>query len=402
MIHLLISLRYLAVALQWLALLWVSQRLGMQLPWSPLILSSALLLAFNVFSHCWFRRRREVASNQALWLQLSVDVLALTVLFYFTGGPTNPFVSLYLVPIAMAATALELLPVAGLTLMTALSYTWLMKHNVAMPHVHGGDFQLHVSGMWINFLLSSAIMVAVLGRFMGMLKDQRRRLAEVRERTLRDESLLALGTLAAGTAHELNTPLTTIGLMLDEWQNAATTPDAEAIACLRVQVLRCQEHVRALAALARHGAVGGASMRGADDFVFECIDRLLLLRPGADVEISGSAGTAKLMVEPALPQALINLMNNAVDASLALVNAATIEIKLEAQSGRLIIRILDRGVGPGAGLGVVAATRDSPGLGIGLMISNASIERSAGCVRHYARAGGGCVAEVDLPLEDSR
>ena len=396
MIQLLISLRYLAVALQWVALLWISQRLGMQLPWSALIVTSVLLLAFNVLSHWWFRRRRQVASNLALWLQLSVDVVALTVLFYFTGGPTNPFVSLYLLPIAMAATALELLPVAGLTLLTALSYTWLMSHNVALPHVHGGDFQLHVSGMWINFLLSSAIMVAVLGRFMSMLKEQRRRLAEVRERTLRDESLLALGTLAAGTAHELNTPLTTIGLLLDEWQQAALPPDAEAIANLRVQVLRCQTHVRALAALARHGAVGGASVRGADDFVFECIDRLHLLRPGADVEISGSAGTAKLIVEPALPQALINLMNNAVDASLAMVGAATIEIELQAKSGRLMIRILDRGVGPGAGLGAVAATRDRPGLGIGLMISNASIERSAGCVRHYARVGGGCVTEVEL------
>ena len=36
---------------------------------------------------------------------------ALTALLYLAGGPANPFVSLYLVPVAIAAVGLDLVPV---------------------------------------------------------------------------------------------------------------------------------------------------------------------------------------------------------------------------------------------------------------------------------------------------
>ncbi|MBW4820769.1 hypothetical protein KJE23_09695, partial [Streptococcus salivarius] len=85
---------------------------------------------------------------------------------YFSGGPANPFVSLYLVPVALAAIGLDIAPMLGLTVLTAALYTWLMGHHLELPHLHGSDFQLHVTGMWVNFLLSAGIMAVVLSRFM--------------------------------------------------------------------------------------------------------------------------------------------------------------------------------------------------------------------------------------------
>lgn len=399
MVQLLIHLRYLAVALQLLTIWWVRERLQLAIPVLPLVAISATLLLFNLVIHFVHWRWHALRGHAALFGQLAADLFALTALFYFSGGSGNPFVSLFLVPIAIAATALEFLPVLALTVLGAVLYTWLLYHHLPLPHALGGDFALHVSGMWINFLLSAVIMVAVLGRFMVLLKAERRRVSEIRERTLRDESLLALGALAAGTAHELNTPLTTLGLLIDDWEASGQQPEADDFSSLREQLRRCREHVRALADLARRGAIDQTVVMAADSFVESCLDRLALLRPSIDVSLSGAVSAARLRVDPTLPQALINLLNNAADAALRSNQHAEIQVEMEVRGERLWLSIMDRGPGPDQPTAVAASER--AGLGIGLLISNASIERNGGELRHYARPGGGSVVLVDLPLEEN-
>lgn len=397
MLHLLIYLRYMAVAGQMLTVAYVVERLNLPIPARPLLAISAGLLAFNVVSHVWWLRHRN-AGARALILQLLVDLLALTALLYFSGGPANPFVSLYLVPVAVAAIGLEIAPMLGLTVLTAALYTWLLQHHVPLPHVHGGDFELHVTGMWVNFLLSAVIMGVVLSRFMSIVRDQRRRLSEARERAIRDESLSALGSLAAGTAHELNTPLATMSLLVDDWIASDAPPAREDVELLRGQLAHCRDHVRALAEMARRGAAGEATVEDADRFVHACVDRWRLLRPNATAVFRGGAADREVRIDAALPQALINLINNAADANAVRGRDEPVEVATQVREGWLVVTILDRGAGPA---GIAARPRhdsEGPGLGIGLMISKASIERSRGRVRQFEREGGGCVTEVDLPL----
>lgn len=396
MLQLLIYLRYMSVAGQMLTVVFVAQRLNLPIPARALLSISCALLLFNVLSHWWWLAHRD-AGPRALALQLLVDLLALTALLYFSGGPANPFVSLYLVPVALAAIGLDIAPMLGLTVLTAALYTWLMGHHIELPHLHGSDFQLHVTGMWVNFLLSAGIMVVVLSRFMTIVREQRRRLSEARERAIRDESLSALGSLAAGTAHELNTPLATMGLLVDDWLGGEQAPAREDIELLRSQLAHCRDHVRALADMARRGAAGETSVEAADAFVHACVDRWRLLRPNATARFFGAAAPHRIRVDAGLQQALINLINNAADANAAAGVDEPVEIETALREGRLNIAIRDRGAGPAR---IARPRRDGEGtgLGIGLMISRSSIERNRGTVKQSEREGGGCVTEVELPL----
>ena len=397
MFPMLIHLRYLAVVGQIATVLFVGLRLGLGIPMAQMFAVSAGLLAFNAVAHaCW--RSTRSAGPRMLMLQLLVDMLALTALLYLAGGPGNPFVSLYLLPVAIAAVGLELAPMLAMTVLSAVFYTALMRWHVPLPTIHGRDFELHVIGMWINFLLSVTIMAAVLGRFMAVIQAQRRALTLSRERALRDESMLALGTLAAGTAHELNTPLTTIGLLVDDWAVGTDAPDAVDFALMRAQLAHCRGHVRTLAEIARRSEMDQPVQTCADTFVLDCVERWKLLRPSVAVTLDTACGDDRLWVDATLPQALINLFNNAADANASTGAEPTVDIAMTVRGTYLHLRIADRGPGPGA-IGLRdAAGAERSGLGLGLMISNASIERAQGQVRQYARDGGGCVTEVELPL----
>lgn len=403
MLPLLIHLRYLAVALQVAVVLYVARTMGLGIPLRPLLAIAAALLAFNVGLHLWWRRARD-SGPRVLMLQLAADLASLTATLYFAGGPANPFVSLLLVPVAIAAVGLDLAPMLLVGVAAAALYTALMRWHLPLPMVHGRDFQLHILGMWINFLLSVAIMAGVLGRFMAMVKRQREALAQARERALRDESVLALGTLAAGTAHELNTPLTTMGLLLDDWAASGDAPGADDLALMRAQLAHCRTHVRMLAELARRGDADAPVRQRADACLRDCVERLRLLRPGATVRVGALPADAWLDVDATLPQALVHLLNNAADANADESMAATagreawIDVAAAIDDGRLRLRIEDRGPGPQAVHDAAARVRAPNGLGIGLTISNASIERAGGDVHRYPRDGGGCVTEVRLPL----
>jgi two-component system sensor histidine kinase RegB len=114
---------------------------------------------------------------------------------------------------------------------------------------------------------------------------------------------------------------------------------------------------------------------------------------------AGAAGHA-LRVDATLPQALIHLFNNAADANARRGTDAPVDIASRIADGRMRITVGDRGDGPDALAAFARAERGAHGLGVGLMISNASIERAGGSVRQFARDGGGCITEIALPLAD--
>ncbi|PKM15969.1 MAG: hypothetical protein CVV12_05705 [Gammaproteobacteria bacterium HGW-Gammaproteobacteria-2] len=394
----LIKLRYIAIAGSLLALLVANAIMNLGQARIPLLSVLAALLVGNVVAHLWLRRRAADGELLVL-LQMIIDVMALTVVLQFSGGPGNPFVSLYLVPVSVAAATMHRRYAMIVAMLAVGLYTWLLYGHQHKMHLGGSGFATHVTGMWVQFLISAVILLVVLRRFRAIVEDQRKRLAQARERQLRDESLIAVGALAAGTAHELNTPLTTLGMLVDECADSGIPPSSEDYRLMREQLLRCRSHVGALATLARRGALGEAIVQPVDAFLDDCLAQWQLLRPGVSVERGSPLPGVLVSVDQALPQALINLLNNAADANAVVGSEQVITLDSKLTDGRYVLHILDRGPGLRPDSDAVSGLARGTGLGIGLLISNASIERCGGHVRLFAREGGGCVTEVVLPME---
>ena len=420
----LVALRSIANASQAVVLFVVWKALKLELDWAPILLVVFALAAFNLFT--WFRLRYEATVSQLeLFIQLCVDVTALTILLYYSGGSTNPFVSLYLLPLVIAATTLPERYIWGMAVLTTLCYTFLMKHYVPLPGLHsqtsdmqgmGGMsgmadmtkesiFDLHILGMWLGFALSAVIIAWFVVRMAQAVRQRDEMLTRVREEILRNERIVALGIQAAGAAHEMGTPLSTMAVVIGELQRDAAKDD-QALhdsASLRENLVLLDEQVRVcrriLDKIMANAQEGNESLpKAADELMQEVLDEWQLLRPTARFNYRCSDSPAPLInVDVTLRAALMNLLNNAADAS-----PQTIDIESHWDDGRFTLEIRDQGEGlseeAAYRAGTAFFTTKKQGRGLGLFLANATIERLGGAVRLFNRAEGGATTELELPL----
>ena len=200
-LHRLCVLRIIAIVGQIGAVALAITYFDLPVPLAPLCAIVGGLAVFNVATWLWLRHGYQ-ATTRGVFLQLLVDVAALTGLLYFSGGATNPFVFLYLLPLTIAATAVPGHYTWALVAVTIACYSLLMVFFVPLPqeHSHDAGFGLHVFGMWFGFVLGAALIGYFVVGMGSTLRRQERALAEAREQALRSERLVACNSRIAASA----------------------------------------------------------------------------------------------------------------------------------------------------------------------------------------------------------
>jgi two-component system sensor histidine kinase RegB len=270
----------------------------------------------------------------------------------------------------------------------------------------GGDFDLHVAGMWVNFLIAAALIVLFVGRMARAVRRRDQELATMREATLRDQQIVELGTLAAGTAHELNTPLSTLALLVEELDETST--DAAQKSRLRVMMEEIGVINRRLNRIA--GGVEAARSEGAryvglESFLRGVIQQWSSAHP--EIELTADfalpAEDPQIVAEVTLDQAIRNVLDNAAHATIG--NGGThVDVLVACLDTTLTITVSDHGVGLDPALrdeiGLKIVSTKERGLGIGLLLSRAALQRFGGGLELKSRPSGGVEARIHLPLDE--
>jgi len=288
----------------------------------PLLTVIVAYSAVNLVSMRMYGQQAEI-SEKAYFAQLMLDVLFLTILMYFSGGYTNPFISLYLFPMMIASSTLPRFYawlMGGLVLLCYSVLVFFYQPIFATHMGQGSDgFHLHLVGMWFTFVLSVGLIVFFVMRMSDALRERERRLADLREKAARDEHIIALGTQAAGAAHEIGTPLATMAVMVKELQHEweEQTPLVLKLDVIRSQIDRCKESMSKMSASAgQFRAEAGRSMNLAT-YLDELFSGWQLLCPeaGLNVQSKGCDPAPVIVIDETLTQAIYNVLNNAYDVS---------------------------------------------------------------------------------------
>lgn len=234
---------------------------------------------------------------------------------------------------------------------------------------------------------------------------------EIVEANLRQaQRLSALGTLAAGVAHDVRNPLNAIKLLSSHAMD--TLPNVEGLErtsaqlrTIREEVDRIEEIVSRFLSLAKERDIQPEPVR-VDTLLEECVSLLRRDAEGRDVRLVAElrAGDTELMLDPKQwRRAVLNILINALEACrpggrvrlFSRVTDLTCEIEVRDDGPGMPKDIAERAFEP-------YFTTKSTGTGLGLSITRGIVEEHGGRIQLSSSEGQGCQVLITLPLEGTK
>ncbi|MFT7519389.1 MAG: two-component system sensor histidine kinase RegB [Kiritimatiellia bacterium] len=387
------------VRLRWLALLAQVVTLSftfsvLQTPYLilPLMVVMAVL-AFGNIEAARRLRQDSVISQRRLAIHLATEVIALTIFLLCAGGSNNPFVVLYLIHVCMGAVMLTWGKAVSVTTLVVGCYAILTVIHFPIyldQHTLPVRVLLYM-GNATAFVITAASATGFTIGVVRTLRGHRTALLEARDRTAKIDRLRTNGTLAAGAAHELNTPLTTIGLRLRRITRRYIDPDTVGdVSAIRGQLDRCKEIVDQLLMGAGDPSASGIERRQLGVLV-RLTTQLWSKGSSLDVKIYDNSSGAEIEVPPVpFRQALINLLENAREAQESTDETRALEVWLDVAAGRAQVRVRDHGCGLPEQVGQVGDpffTTKGTGTGLGVYVARAVADGAGGGLRYKEQKG---------------
>lgn len=427
----LVLLRWVAVFGQLVTIGTVHYLLGVELPLGPMLAVVAATAVSNVALAVWSSLREgrtrpgepatsasERAKLPVQELVLLLDLVLLSVLLSFSGGPANPFFVFFFVNLCLSAVVLPRGWAWANTLAAFVSFAMLFfAHRplpaawtaARMPPVRSaGALTRPEWGMLIAFATCSVVVVYFTSLLRDQLRKRERQIRAFQADRARSQKLEALGTLAAGAAHELANPLGTIAVVAREVERrVAGTPTepilAKDFALIRSEIGTCRN------ILQRMSTNAGQAMgeRLVTVTAAELVDETMEGLQQADrvtLALDATAEEVPLTVPlVGLAQAVRGIVQNALAASP---DDRAVTVTAERVDGRLRVVVRDEGSGMSetvlARVGDPFFTTKEPGhgTGLGVFLARAVVERLGGRLTIESSPGRGTAVTILLPVAE--
>ena len=347
----------------------------------------AVLLVGNAFVHRRLAASSGPLSTRIVAIGAAVDVVAIGAVLGASGGAANPFSAVFFVHVALAATLLPArttFALAGLSACVFAGLFALPSGSCCAAHAESEGFSAHLYGMWAAFTVAAGLVAFFLTRVRRALEDRNREIAELRLKADEAARFAALGTLAAGTAHELATPLGTIAVLAGEVGSDPAEDPAHGKA-IQAQVARCRDILTKMQAggSAEPSPLARVELAAA---VTRAVEAWRAAHPDAVVTVTSGVGAEVRVPLPEgdLEATVCTLLDNALHATKAARSTDAIAVEVTREGAAILVRVEDAGAGVAphleGRLGEPFLTTKEPGegMGLGLYLVRTLLARAGG------------------------
>jgi two-component system, sensor histidine kinase RegB len=359
-------------------------------------------------------------TNREATVYLAYDVLQLAALLYLTGGISNPFALMFIAPVVIAASTLNLgnTMILGVIALGAASIIAVVHEPLPWSPTDPLDLPpLYQAGLWTSLVLGLGFTSVYAWRIASEGARMSAGLAATQLALSREQRLSSIGALATAAAHELGSPLGTIAVVAHELERALPpgSPEALDARLLRGQAERCRMILMKLARPDEPMLGGTARLP-----ICALLDDLADTYRDEDLEIVITAAPLdrdepqpQVWRAPELLHGLGNIIENAADFARS-------RVKVEASWSPATLKVTVEDDGPGfapdiferigepyitsrPGDHAVGDTEIGPpaaklgkheGMGLGFFIAKTLLEQTGGTVKALNPPGGGARVSV--------
>ena len=339
----LVFLRWIAIIGQFSAITLVYFYLKLEF----LFLYAYLILFIGLITNLYlqFRIKSIFIKDLNASIFLIYDLIQLAALLYLTGGISNPFSILIIIPAIVSSTFLSMGTTIVLGILTIILLFCLSIFHYPLPgiHEHSETFpKLYLTG-YITAIIVGLVFLSYFGiRFSGESKRRTDAINKVQQVLAKEYELESLGGQAAAAAHSLGTPLATINVVASELKKelGKNNEHKKDLDLLISQTKRCGEILK---------QISKKNIKDDEFFSKTTIENLL----NEIIDSFRETSSKKLILNvdedekkfefqrsPELIYGLRNFIGNAVKFA-----KSTIEIKIKSNNKNLEVSINDDGPG---------------------------------------------------------
>ncbi len=425
----LLHLRSFAVAGQLLTILAAATLTSIPLRYGPLLALVALTAFTNLIYGVWLHSLphasgdnpdgivEESDAEHPLMHQVAqglmlLDLATLTGMLHFSSGVDNPFSFFYFVNLAVGGVMIRPRAAWSMTGLAIVGYTFLLLFSEPVQAIsgdgvrHGSD--IRSIGLLLAFAACAIVVTYFVTRTSGELQERERQLRHTQLARAKDQRLEGLTTLAAGAAHELATPLSTIDVIVREMSRHLEDCDKPKTVDTDLKLIDGQlEMCRQILNRMRSAAGDSMAHRWNKTTVGELIDCTLEgIRDPHRVDVADGSESLEnhplWLPQEAVAQAIRNLIHNGLDASES---QERVNLSSKIEAGHLILSVIDQGDGMSEEVLGRAAdpffTTKEPGrgIGLGLFLTQNVVSQLGGTIHFRSSKGQGTEVDVSLPLQ---